>query len=97
MKKIKKEVVEYIVVGSNFRISETEAGAGKTRFGIKLDIATRLFVDNVNLYVDDDEGGAKEVAEKAFEATEIFLQELDKHFLTKPEPDPATNTNNNRK
>jgi hypothetical protein len=94
MKTKKKEVVQYIVVGSNFRISETEAGAGKTRFGIKLDMAARIYANSIDVEAYDSEG-AKEMAKRAFEATGIFLEEMDKHFLT-PEPEPATN-NNSRK
>jgi hypothetical protein len=93
MKKVKKETVEYIVVGSNFRISETEAGAGKTRFGIKLEMAARIYSNSIDVEVWSPES-AKEIAKRAFEATEIFLDEVDKHFLVKPAPEPEVKMNN---
>lgn len=100
----KSNRVEYVVVGSNFQATEKEAGSGRTRNGIKLEMAMNLYEKFVVFAIAPKNLDEVEVklasmmAESAFTLTEIFLKEMDKQMqpvVGKPLPPVQTTRNNN--
>jgi hypothetical protein len=95
-----KDLVNYIVTGSRYQVHNekgeplSEFASGVFRAGIRLDLASKLYL----ALLDKQTGGpwnpeakrltkAAELAASAFALSEVFLEEMDKHFRTPPPPE----------
>ena len=101
-----KDLVNYVVIGSRYQVMNEEGkpmpefGVGVFRSGIQLELARELYVALVTKQLGGPlswNGDAKrldraaELAEIAFALTEVFLDEVDKHFRRPPPPPPEEN------
>lgn len=94
--KPKNDPVNYIVVGSRYQVFNEEGeqvpefGVGVFRNGIRLDVAKQLYVQLLDKISDpwnaELKRSARELAATAFSLSEIFLEEVDKHFRRPPPP-----------
>jgi hypothetical protein len=100
--------VNYVVTGSRYQVTDSEGktlpefGVGKLRSGIQLDLALKLYVEMVTErpglpWNGETKATARQVAATAFALSEVFLDELDKHFRTPPPPPPSPPENNSVK
>jgi len=98
-----KDFVNYIVTGSRYQVHNekgepiAEFAQGIFRTGVRLDLASKLYLQ----LVDKQGGGggspwngeakrlakAAELAATAFALSDVFLEEMDKHFRTPPPPE----------
>ena len=95
-----KDFVNYIVTGSRYQVLNekgeptSEFGVGLFRAGIRLELASKLYLQ----LLDKQTGSpwnleakritkAAELAATAFALSEIFLEEMDNHFRLPPPPE----------
>jgi hypothetical protein len=96
------DLVNYVLTGSRYQVMNekgepmNEFGVGVFRSGIRLDLAVKLYVElaTTKPALSPWNGEAKrtaqarELAKAAFDLSDIFLEEMDKHFR-RPLPPPG--------
>ena len=95
--------MNYVLTGSRYQVlnekgeAMPEFGVGMFRSGIHLDVAIKLYVEMIARLPGNSGNGAakataRSLAASAFSLSEVFLDEMDKHFrrpASSPEDNPV--------